>query len=1263
MAISHAFTNRIPDGTNTNIVRPSDWNSAHNQYYTLSGNTLGVSTVSGTNVVLQGGGNVSLSGTGQTVVVYGGGGGTAGGAAISAGTQFADSGTVSFANSNGISFGMSDSSRITASYTVPSTTGLAGTGFTSTTTTGTNIVGTLSSNGLSLGVPAYVTNAAGGGVAIAGGTQTATSGTVIFSNSNNITFGMSGSSRITASFSQSVQTQASGNIAGTGFTSTTVTGSNILGALGTDGLSLSVPLYLTNAAGGSSWTVSDNATSGTVGRLAFTNLNGVTLSLSTGAGGSHTIVGSHNGLTSQSNQAFSASGGSSAFQTLNFANSNGVTFSNSNGSVIASHNGLTTQTVQTQASGNIAGTGFTSTTTAGTAVTGVLGTDGISLGIPNYLTALNVSNTATSVNARRLMFEDANGLTFGISTNVNSATITASYTVPATTGFAGTGFTSTTTTGTAITAALGTNGLSMAIPAYLTAAPGGGNAIGVSGGANSGTAAAGTVYLATGNGISFGFDAASSQITASYAFVVTDSATSSNIRRLAFSNSNGVSFGISTGAGNSVTLTASHDGLTNINVSAGTTSGNLSNVVFSNSNGVSFGLNGSTITASAVGGGGAMYANLSGNTSGNTTASGSTLNLSGINITLSGTNNSQIAISAPATSSLSAGNNITITSNGSTIGFSAQAVALAGGTQTATSGTVNFANSNNITFGMSGSSQITASFSQSVQTQASGNIARTGFTSTTTTGTAIVGTLNTSGLSLGVPAYLTAAAGGGIAAAAGTQTATSGTIVFSNSNNITFGMSGSSQITASFSQSVQTQASGNIAGTGFASTTIAGTAIEGTLASTGLSLNVPNYLTALNVSNTATSVNARRLMFQDSNGLTFGISTNVNSATITASYTVPATTGFAGTGFTSTTTTGTAITAALGTNGLSMAIPAYITAAAGAGNAIAVTQAGGGTTAAPGTVQFATGGGFTFGFDAASSQITLTATLLTVSDGALSTGVRRMAFSNSNGVSFGFSTNAQSVTLTASHDGLTNFNVSAGTTSNNLSNIVFSNSNGVTFGLSGSTVTASVSPSGGGGYTASGYSPHADYPLVGGQVGQGTLAFDPDLMPDLTFDRVALAVVFSNNSNSTGSVTISNWVGLYTKTSNSLSLHASTSTTNGITFSGTVRNSIQAGWRNLTIPWSTSVSEGRYWIAQLSRTTTAGANASYFSQMLASQLNTAFSGIFGAATANSDQYTLGQGFYSASTSSLPNSIAFSEIYGTNSLAQRFPVLQFAFSTY
>ena len=126
-------------------------------------------------------------------------------------------------------------------------------------------------------------------------------------------------------------------------------------------------------------------------------------------------------------------------------------------------------------------------------------------------------------------------------------------------------------------------------------------------------------------------------------------------------------------------------------------------------------------------------------------------------------------------------------------------IAVAAGTQTGTSGTINFANSNGITFGMSGSTQITASYTvptQSVQTQASGNIAGAGFSSTTTTGVNIVGTNNSLGLSLGVPVYLT-------------------------------------------TQSVQTQASGNIARTGFTSTSTAGTAIVGTLNTGGLSLGIP----------------------------------------------------------------------------------------------------------------------------------------------------------------------------------------------------------------------------------------------------------------------------------------------------------------------------------------------------------------------------------------------------------------------------------------
>ena len=86
MAISHVFSNAQADATGTvtfwngattasaaatNIVRPSDWNSGHNQYYTLSGNTNNASTASGTNVVFQGMGGVTLVGSTGTVGISG----------------------------------------------------------------------------------------------------------------------------------------------------------------------------------------------------------------------------------------------------------------------------------------------------------------------------------------------------------------------------------------------------------------------------------------------------------------------------------------------------------------------------------------------------------------------------------------------------------------------------------------------------------------------------------------------------------------------------------------------------------------------------------------------------------------------------------------------------------------------------------------------------------------------------------------------------------------------------------------------------------------------------------------------------------------------------------------------------------------------------------------------------------------------------------------------------------------------------------------
>lgn len=85
MAVSHIKSDTIADFTGTftgfnsqgstttiaatDIVRPSDWNSAHNQFYTLTGNTTGNSTVSGTNVIWGATDGVQLSGSSNSVWV------------------------------------------------------------------------------------------------------------------------------------------------------------------------------------------------------------------------------------------------------------------------------------------------------------------------------------------------------------------------------------------------------------------------------------------------------------------------------------------------------------------------------------------------------------------------------------------------------------------------------------------------------------------------------------------------------------------------------------------------------------------------------------------------------------------------------------------------------------------------------------------------------------------------------------------------------------------------------------------------------------------------------------------------------------------------------------------------------------------------------------------------------------------------------------------------------------------------------------------
>lgn len=82
MAVSHVKSNAVADATGTvtvwwgvttsalsatDLVRPTDWNSAHNEFRSLAGNTNNASTASGTNLFYSAAGELTLFGSTATI--------------------------------------------------------------------------------------------------------------------------------------------------------------------------------------------------------------------------------------------------------------------------------------------------------------------------------------------------------------------------------------------------------------------------------------------------------------------------------------------------------------------------------------------------------------------------------------------------------------------------------------------------------------------------------------------------------------------------------------------------------------------------------------------------------------------------------------------------------------------------------------------------------------------------------------------------------------------------------------------------------------------------------------------------------------------------------------------------------------------------------------------------------------------------------------------------------------------------------------------
>lgn len=305
----------------------------------LVGNTSGSTVLQGVPLYLSGGSNVTVHGligtAGHTLAIHGASGGTGGGGgvAIAAGTQTATTNTVVFSNSNGVTFGMSGSSRVTASVETAYAASTHSHGNPSLALT--NLTGTTASNsaGLTISLSAAAPGA-GGGIAAAAGTQTQTSGTLVFANSNGLTFGMSGSSQVTASHN-GLTTAALSNHSHAFATTTTGGASIVVGTSNSAGVTIGVPAYLTTARASNdglgtataatnvTWTANSAGVSLNASGYAGTGTSATNASVTLNSAGLAISVAAPGGGAAQT---FSAGTASGAANPVYFSNANGVTF-------------------------------------------------------------------------------------------------------------------------------------------------------------------------------------------------------------------------------------------------------------------------------------------------------------------------------------------------------------------------------------------------------------------------------------------------------------------------------------------------------------------------------------------------------------------------------------------------------------------------------------------------------------------------------------------------------------------------------------------------------------------------------------------------------------------------------------------------------------------------------------------------------------------------------------------------------------------------
>lgn len=353
--------------------------------------------------------------------------------------------------------------------------------------------------------------------------------------------------------------------------------------------------------------------SGSAIQLVFAGGNNITLSQSTdGSNATITVSGANTVAQSVQTQNMVSLLGSTG--DISFGNANGITFGGNNSTLTASHNALTAQSNQTVGGYAVSNTTQQTSGTFDARSMSFQGAGGVSVGISNGsvivsgitgggggLTNINVSAGGNSYDLSAMTFADSNGITFGISASTITGTVRTDYQ----------------SAGAYLTTAMQSNAATI-------------SNVKMSAGTQSGNRSDFT--FADSNGISFGLNngvftgTVKTDYQTSGAYLTTamqsNAATISNVRMSAgtlstnrsnftLGDGNGISFGLETngiftgtvktdyqisGAYLTTAMQSNAATISNINISGGTTSQNLSKFVFADSNGLSFGLNGSTMT-------------------------------------------------------------------------------------------------------------------------------------------------------------------------------------------------------------------------------------------------------------------------------------------------------------------------------------------------------------------------------------------------------------------------------------------------------------------------------------------------------------------------------------------------------------------------------------------------------------------------------------------------------------------------------------------